>query len=207
VVERGLGSSLPPVELARRDSGVFKELKYLFSTTLEVGEETEANGGHSGDWTLNRTQSWFDWTRPVSSTQPRLLGFATGASGQAPRGVARGVELIGRAARPVTRDRMRPVVEGAYWTLTGRWHCRVRSLRGARPVMSLRARCCVIDASGHFLERVRSWQRRVRSFPRARPVDWFDRWRRDRWRIGRGAARPVSSTGTSGHPEFCPVKG
>jgi hypothetical protein len=37
-----------------------------FSTTLEVGEETEANGGHSGDWTLDRTRSLFDRTRPVS---------------------------------------------------------------------------------------------------------------------------------------------
>jgi hypothetical protein len=29
----GLGSSLPPVELARRDSGIFEELKRLFSFT------------------------------------------------------------------------------------------------------------------------------------------------------------------------------
>jgi hypothetical protein len=41
--------------------------------------------------------------------------------------------LIGRAARPITADRMRPVIQGAYWTLTGRGHCRVRSLREARP--------------------------------------------------------------------------
>jgi hypothetical protein len=34
--------------------------------------------------------------------------------------------LIGRAARPVTVDRTRPVVEGAYWTPTGRWYCGVR---------------------------------------------------------------------------------
>jgi hypothetical protein len=31
VVERGLGSSLPPAELARRDLGVFVEMKCLFS--------------------------------------------------------------------------------------------------------------------------------------------------------------------------------
>jgi hypothetical protein len=31
VVERGLGSSLLPTELARRDSGVFVEMKHLFS--------------------------------------------------------------------------------------------------------------------------------------------------------------------------------
>jgi hypothetical protein len=84
VVERGLGSPLPPVELARRDSSVFEELKRLFFTTSEVGKETEANGGHSGDRTLNRTRSRFDRTCPVSSTQQsgaRVLGFATGASG------------------------------------------------------------------------------------------------------------------------------
>jgi hypothetical protein len=79
----GLGLSLPPIELARQDSGVFEKLKRLFSTTPEVGKETEANGGHSGDRTLNRTRSWFDRTRPVSSMQQsgaRVLGFATGAS-------------------------------------------------------------------------------------------------------------------------------
>jgi hypothetical protein len=72
------------VELVLTHSGVFEELKRLFSTTPEVGKETEANGGHSGDRTLNRTRSRFDRTRPVSSTQQsdaRVLGFATGASG------------------------------------------------------------------------------------------------------------------------------
>jgi hypothetical protein len=80
----GLGPSLPPAELARRDSGVFEELKRLFSTTLEVRKEMEANEGHSGDRMSNRTRSRFDRTRPVSSTQQsdaRVLGFATGASG------------------------------------------------------------------------------------------------------------------------------
>jgi hypothetical protein len=36
--------------------------------------------------------------------------------------------MIGRTARPVTVDRTRPVVQGAYWTPTGRWHCGVRSV-------------------------------------------------------------------------------
>jgi hypothetical protein len=83
-IERGLGSSLSPVKLVRRDSGVFEELKCLFSTTPEVGEETKANEGHRGDRTLHRTRSWFDRTRPVSSTQQScagVLGFATGVSG------------------------------------------------------------------------------------------------------------------------------
>jgi hypothetical protein len=76
----GLGPSLPPTELARLDSGIFEELKRLFSTTPEVGKETEANGGHQGD----RTRSRFDQTRSVSSTQQsgaRVLGFATSVSG------------------------------------------------------------------------------------------------------------------------------
>jgi hypothetical protein len=67
VVERGLGSSLPPAELARWDSALFGEVKCLFSTALEVGKETEANDGHYGDRTLHWTWSRFDRTRPVSS--------------------------------------------------------------------------------------------------------------------------------------------
>jgi hypothetical protein len=65
----GLGSSLPPTELARRDSGVFEKLKRLFSTTPEVGKETEVNGGHIGD----QTRSLFDQTRPVSVQCLRLF--------------------------------------------------------------------------------------------------------------------------------------
>jgi hypothetical protein len=71
----GLGSSLPPAELARRDSSIFEELKRLFSTTLEVGKETEANGGHRGDWTLDRTRSLFDRTCPVSVQCLRVFWF------------------------------------------------------------------------------------------------------------------------------------
>jgi hypothetical protein len=36
VVERGLGTSLPPAELARRDSALFMETKRLFSIAPEV---------------------------------------------------------------------------------------------------------------------------------------------------------------------------
>jgi hypothetical protein len=36
VVERGLGSSLPPTELARRVSALFVEVKRLFSTAPEA---------------------------------------------------------------------------------------------------------------------------------------------------------------------------
>jgi hypothetical protein len=84
VVERvWVPLSLPP-SLRVRDSGVFEELKCLFFTTPEIGKETEANGGHRGDQTLHQTRSWYDRTRPVSTTQQsstRVLGFATGASG------------------------------------------------------------------------------------------------------------------------------
>jgi hypothetical protein len=44
VVERGLGSSLPPTELARRDSGVFVEMKCLFSIALKDGKGGEVGG-------------------------------------------------------------------------------------------------------------------------------------------------------------------
>jgi hypothetical protein len=138
VVERDLGSSLPPTELVRRDLTLFGEVKRLFSTVPEVRKETEANGGHQGDRTLHRTRSQFDRTRPVSSSQQsgaRVLGFATGVSGpsrnrsagQAPRGAKLNEEPIGRV-----RSR---------WDLTG-----------LRPD----ARC---SASGQTLERVRSRQR------------------------------------------------
>jgi hypothetical protein len=53
----------------RVDSGDFGEMKCLFSTTPEVGKETEANGGHRGDQTLHRTRSRCDRTRPVSTAQ------------------------------------------------------------------------------------------------------------------------------------------
>jgi hypothetical protein len=142
VVKRGLGSSLPLAELARRDSALFGEVKYLFSTAPEVGKETEANGGHRGDRTPHRTRSRYDRTRPVSSTQrgfvtgrwsgltsasgqffgvqkksarpARPVPHGTGASGQASRGAERSGVMIGRAARLVMYDRTRPVMLGAY---------------------------------------------------------------------------------------------
>jgi hypothetical protein len=131
----------------------FRNLKCLFSTTPEVGKETETNGGHRGD----RTWSWYDRTRPVSTLQQlgaRVLEFATGASGHSrDRRVLSGAQRelrfarsIGRSARPVTHDRTRLVVEGAYWTLTGRWHCHVRSLPGACPVVTSWARGTVRSA-------------------------------------------------------------
>jgi hypothetical protein len=87
-----------------------------------------------------------------------VLGFATGTSDHlrdrrvwsCAQKELRFIRMIGRAARPVTHDRTRPTVEGAYWTLTRHGHYRIRSLREARPVMSLRARYCAIGASGRL---------------------------------------------------------
>jgi hypothetical protein len=106
VVEVGLCSSLPPAELAQRDSALFGEVKRLFSTVLEVGKETEENGGHQGDRTLHRTRSWFDRTRPVSSSQQSgawVLGFATGASGPSRNRSVRSSTQRGRAGRRANR--------------------------------------------------------------------------------------------------------
>jgi hypothetical protein len=36
-----LGSSFPPIELARRDLGVFMEMKHLFSIASKVGRSGE----------------------------------------------------------------------------------------------------------------------------------------------------------------------
>jgi hypothetical protein len=67
-----LGPSLPPVELARRDSMLFVEVKRLFSTASEAEFisksswiETETNVGRWGD----RTWSRHDWTCSVSSSR------------------------------------------------------------------------------------------------------------------------------------------
>jgi hypothetical protein len=168
--------------LQARDSDVFGNLKCLFSTTPEVGKETKANGGHRGDRMLHQTWSWYDRTRSVSSAQQlgaRVLGFATGASGHSwdrhVRSCAQwelqNARMIRRVARPATHDRTRPIVEGAYWTQTGRGHCRVRSLRGAHPVMSLRAQVLC--------------DRRVRSLRGARPVI------ASRARVSVRSARPI----------------
>jgi hypothetical protein len=49
--------------------------KRLFSTTPEVRNQTEANGGHNGDRTLDRTRSLFDRTHPVSVQPLRVFRF------------------------------------------------------------------------------------------------------------------------------------
>jgi hypothetical protein len=104
----GLGSSLPPTELARQDSGVFEELKRLFSTTPEVGKEMKVTKV-TGRW----TGRGLCMTGRVRSAFSVCVCFSL---------------MIGRTARLVTVDRTHPVVQGAYWTQTGRWHCGVWSV-------------------------------------------------------------------------------
>jgi hypothetical protein len=96
----GLGPSLPPAELARRDSTLFVEVKRRFYTTPEMEIfsksswiEMEANGGRWGDQTLNQTRSRHHQTRLVSSSHvlrtrapAHLVTHGTSASGQAPEG-------------------------------------------------------------------------------------------------------------------------
>jgi hypothetical protein len=93
--------------------------------------------------------------------------------------------MIGHAARPVTDDRTRPVVQGAYWTLIGRGHCgvqsvlqRVRSLFCCallRPDQRVRsvvgpARPVTPSASGLHDQRVRSVLWKLAVARPARPI-------------------------------------
>jgi hypothetical protein len=166
-----LGSSLPPAELARRDSDVFEELKRLFSTTPEVRKETEANGGHRGDQTLDRTRSLFDRTRPVSVQHLRVFRFFDRTQSI---GRVRSIwELTG--LEPDTGTVASGQFDGASGRCLGgallRLDLRVRSVTGpARPVILRvsgpcdecvqsvlrKRRRCVIGASGQLDQRVRS---------------------------------------------------
>jgi hypothetical protein len=107
----GLGSSLPLAELARRDLGIFEELKRLFSTTPK--SEKKQKRTKVIEVTRRWTRRGLCLTRRVRSAFSICACFSL---------------VIGRAARPVTIDRTRPVIQGAYWTPTGRWHCGVRSV-------------------------------------------------------------------------------
>jgi hypothetical protein len=89
----------------------------------------------TGHWSgLTSVSGQFTWVqrKGVRPAHPRVPG--TGASGRAPRGAERGVELIGRVARPVTCDRTHPIARGALWTPIGRQVQRVRSNGEAGPV-------------------------------------------------------------------------
>jgi hypothetical protein len=166
----GLGPSLPPTELARRDSGVFEELKRLFSTTPEVGKETEANGGHRSDRTLDRTRSLFDRTRPVSVQHLRVFRFFDRT-----RWRIRSLS-IGRLRSFRELTELQPdagtVASGQFYSASGRCFVvrslcltsasgplrdqRVRSTQRARPVGASRHSRCAIDASGQCDQHVRS---------------------------------------------------
>jgi hypothetical protein len=137
-VEMGLGPSLPPTELMRRDSALFVEVKCIFSTTpkaeifsKESWIETEANEGHWCDRTLNRTRSRHDQMHPISSSSSlaradwglpptRPVTRGTSASGQVPEELRCMRGRSDAVARPVTIDWTRPVVCGCLLELTGR---------------------------------------------------------------------------------------
>jgi hypothetical protein len=126
----GLGPSLPPTELTRHDLALFMEVKCIFSTTPEAKIfskeswiETEANGGHWRDQTLNRTWSRHDRTRPVSSSSSLAhadLGLPSACS--VTRGTGASSQVLeelhcmrGRSdavVRLVMIDQTRPVVCG-----------------------------------------------------------------------------------------------
>jgi hypothetical protein len=89
----------------------------------------------TGRWSgLTSTSGQFFCAQKKCARSARPVPHGTGASGQASRGVERSGVLIGRAAHPITCDRTRPVMVGAYWTLTGRQVQHVRSNARARPV-------------------------------------------------------------------------
>jgi hypothetical protein len=135
----------------------------------EVGKETEANGGHRGDRTLDRTRSLFDRTRPVSVQHLRVFRFFDRT-----RWLVRS-QSIGRvrSIRELTglQPDAGPMASGQFDSASG--HClggallrldqRVRSVTGlARPV--------ILRASGPRDERVRSVLHGIGTVRSARPV-------------------------------------
>jgi hypothetical protein len=92
----------------------------------------------TGHWFgLTSASGQFTWVQKKGARPARLRVPRTGASGRAPRGAERGVELIGRAARPVTCDRTRLITRGALWTPIGRRVQRVQSNGEAGPVTAM----------------------------------------------------------------------
>jgi hypothetical protein len=90
----------------------------------------------TGCWSgLTNAFGQFTCMQKHSARLARPVLHGTGTSGQASRGAESAGAMIGQGARPVTCDRTRPVVMGAYWTLTGRQVRRVRSYSRACPVI------------------------------------------------------------------------
>jgi hypothetical protein len=109
------------------------------------GEETE---GKEVTGVTGRSLDLIGRVRSVAALcAVRALGFATGASGPSRNQSIRSGTQRTRAWRRADWTRgasgnMRSDVFGhdrsslePLWTVTGRWNCRVRSLRGARPVI------------------------------------------------------------------------
>jgi hypothetical protein len=151
----GLGSSLPPAELARRDSGVFEELERLFFP-LHRKSEKKRRRTEVTEVTGRWTERGLYMTGRVRSAFSVCACFSL---------------MIGRAARSITVDQTRPVIQGDYWTPTGRWHCGVRSvlqrvrslfscalLRLDQRVRSVKGSACLVvrSTSGLRVKRVRS---------------------------------------------------
>jgi hypothetical protein len=146
-----LGPSLSCQACERGIRHFFVEVKRLFSTTpvakifsKSSWIETETNRGQWGDRSLDRKWSRHNRTRPVSdsSSLARGLGFITGSSGHSrdrhvrsgARGTANAKGPSDAVARPVTIDRMLPIVSGSLLESTRRWYCGVRSVQAARPI-------------------------------------------------------------------------
>jgi hypothetical protein len=124
------------------------KVKRLFSTTPEAEIfsksswiETEANGGHWGDRTLNWTRSRLTGCvrSVVAAVRCGSLEFCTSVSGHSrdrrvrigARGTANAKDRSDAVVCPVTINRTRSVVCGCLLESTGRWHCGVRSIQAA----------------------------------------------------------------------------
>jgi hypothetical protein len=129
VVKRGLGSCLPPAELARWDSGVLVEMKCLFFHCAGG----EKRWRKSGVFISEKLQPDVG-LRPVSSNHRQR----------------RAREGRGPVARPVTCDRTCLIARGALWTPIESRVQRVRSNGEARPVTAMalsNAHCYYLSCS------------------------------------------------------------
>jgi hypothetical protein len=158
------------------DSGVFEELKQLFSTTPEVEKETEANGGHRSDRTLDRTRSLFDRTRLVSVQRLREFQFVDRTRGASGHGRP---DASGRSGSLLDSNRTlalwRPISSPAHpVTVLLERDSDLTSASGQlrdRHVRSILARPVVAtNASSRCFAKEPLRDRRIRSIGPARPV-------------------------------------
>jgi hypothetical protein len=157
----------------------------------EVGKETEANGGHRGDQTLNRTWSLHDRTRLVSVQCLRVFQFddrTRSASGHSRS------DASGRSGSLLDSNQTlalwRPIISPARPVVVSLSAAQVTNASGhswdqcvrsfvARSVYASSAsgRCftvshCATGASGQLDQRVRSVLRVLAVARPARPVSW-----------------------------------